>query len=106
MGLDGRRIQRRRKKEADNYHVLSQPDMAEWMSRLKTQQTHKTSSDETSSLRVKKNDVTHPELYGSYRTVLPLKDYPKVPLKLIHGEGKQKIWKFNENSALFKSLVE
>jgi len=45
-------------------------------------------------------------LYGSYRTILPLKDYPKVPSKLIHGEGKGKIWKFNESSALFKSLVE
>jgi hypothetical protein len=72
-------------------------------------QTHRnqTSCDsDSASQRVRKNDVSHPELYGSYRTILPLKDYPKVPLKLIHGEGKGKIWKFNESSALFKSLVE
>ena len=68
---------------------------------------HQTSCDsDTASLRVRKNDVSHPELYGSYRTILPLKDYPKVPLKLIHGEEKGKIWKFNESSALFKSLIE
>ncbi|CAG5110398.1 Oidioi.mRNA.OKI2018_I69.chr2.g4807.t1.cds [Oikopleura dioica] len=102
--LDGRRIGRRRRKASDNFAVLSQPDMAAWMSRLETQQTHRTAPEE--ALKIKKNDVSHPHFFGSYRTVLPIKDYPKVPLKLIHGEPKQKIWKFNENSPLFRSLVE